>query len=200
MQWNKLIAEAQAACEVNDMATSYDRLVEALAYLEKFPQGEDYLVETLRPLTELLWISGHEAECLKYLVAQLSAEEKVFGPGSLETSVSLTRLSELHFKNKRFVEAEAYGRKSFAVLRKTYGDECLDVAIAAHILAVLHQTAGSFELAEKMYRRSLTGLTHLHADNNEISSVLTNYASLLRLLHRDEEADHLILCSHNSAA
>lgn len=200
MQWNKLISEAQAACEDNDISTAFNKLVEALCYLEKFPQGDDYLVETLRPLTELLWTSGRELEGIQYLTALLSAEEKLYGPGSLETNTSLTRLSELHFHESHYIEAAAYGRKSFAILQRTYGDDYLDVAKAGHILAVLHQSAGSLETAEALYKRSLASLTKVGADVNEISAVLTNYASLLRLLHRHEEADHLIQCSLNSAA
>jgi len=199
MQWNTLIDEAQAACEVNDLRLAFDKLVEALAYLEKFPQGELFMVETLRPLTEILWNNGDEDLCLTYLNAQLISEERLYGMGSLETNISLTRLSELHFKKSRFIEAEAYGRKSFTILQKSHGDDSMDVAIAAHILAVLHQTAGSYEAAEKMYKRSLSSLTRLRANHAEISAALANYASLLRVLHRDEEADHLLRCSASAA-
>ncbi|MBS1955812.1 MAG: tetratricopeptide repeat protein [Cyanobacteria bacterium SZAS-4] len=199
MQWNILIDEAQAACETNDLRLAQDKLVEALAYLEKFPQGDVFLVETLRPLTEILWSSGDDDLCLEYLVQQLHAEERLHGMGSLETNLSLTRLSESHFKASHFVEAEAYGRKSFFILQKAYGDDNLDVAIAGHILAVLHQAAGSYEASERMYKRSLSSLTRLRADQGEVTSTLANYASLLRLLHRDEEADHLLKCSASAA-
>lgn len=199
MQWNTLIDEAQTACETNDIQLAFGKLVEALAYLEKFPQGDVFLVETLRPLTEILWGNGDEALCLEYLVTLLQTEERLHGMGSLETNLSLTRLSELNFKRGRYIEAEAYGRKSFFILQKAIGDDCLDVAIAGHILAVLHQAAGNYESAEKMYKRSLSSLTRLRANSNEITSTLADYASLLRLLHRDEEAEHLIRCSASAA-
>ncbi len=199
MHWNILIDEAQAACEINDLQVARQKLVEALAYLEKFPQGDVFLVETLRPLTEILWNSGDDTICLDYLVQQLHAEERLHGMGSLETNLSLTRLSELHFKSSHFVEAEAYGRKSFFILQKACGDDNLDVAIAGHILAVLHQAAGSFEASERMYKRALSSLTRLRADNAEVTSTLANYSTLLRLLHRDEEADHLLRCSSSAA-
>lgn len=199
MHWNNLIAEAQAACEDNDLDLAYARLVDALEFLERCPLGDDYLVETLRPLTELLWGREQHDLCINYLVTQLHAEERYYGMGCLETNISLSRLSELHFKKGNFQQAEAYGRKSFVILLNAYGGDCLDVALAAHTLAVLHQAAGNFPQAERMYARSLSALTRLQADINEVSTVLLNYASLLRLLHRHEEADHLLKCSARAA-
>lgn len=59
-------------------------------------------------------------------------------------------------------------------------------------MALLHQTQEQFEEAESLYRKSLA-ITEkaLGRDSFSLISPLTNYASLLRQLQRNEEADAL---------
>jgi len=196
MTWSKLMSQAEQACDANNLVLAKMKLLEALDYLDKYTQSSDDVVETLRPLTELLWETKCESEAKPYLLRLLNAEEKVFGSGHLETAITLTRLSELYFKEGNYASAEKFGRKLYVVKQRAFGVHHPEVRTAARILAVLHQAAGSHEQAEVMYKQCLTELTKTYGpEHAEVQFILQNYASLLRLVHRDQEADHLMGCS-----
>jgi tetratricopeptide (TPR) repeat protein len=196
MSWLKLMSQAEEACEANNLVLAKAKLVEALDYLDKYTQNPKDIMETLRPLTELLWQSGQESVAKPYLLRLLDAEEKVFGSGHIEAATTLSRLSEVYFQEGSYANSEKFGRKHFVVKQRFYGPQHPEVQTAGRILAVLHQAAGNYEQAEVMYKQSLTELTKIYGpEHPEVHFVLQNYASLLRLLHREQEADHLMGCA-----
>jgi tetratricopeptide (TPR) repeat protein len=195
MSWTKLMEQADEACDANNLLLARAKLIEALDYLDKYAPGSKDVMETLRPLTELMWRMGAECEAKPYLMRLLNTEEKLFGIGDIETATTLCRLSEVCFKEGAYADSEKFGRKHFVVKQRYYGDNHSEVHSAGRILAVLHQAAGNYEQAEVMYKRALNDLTKNYgAESAEVQFVLQNYASLLRLLHRDQEADHMVGC------
>jgi tetratricopeptide (TPR) repeat protein len=196
MDWENLISKAEEARKEEHFEKSEKLLIRALESLDDCSKGDARVISILKTLSELQWQQGKFSKVAEYLSQLLYSEERAFGIGSRETTVTLKFLAEAHYNLKEYEKSQIYCRKMYAIKRKVYGDQNVEVFIDAHTLAVLYHTGGQYDLAEPLYKESIAVLTKQLGDNHEIvKSILSNYAGLLTNLHRNGEAEHLLQSS-----
>lgn len=194
MDWDGLVAKADEARKDGHFEKSEKLLTRALEFLANdCSKGDNRYISTLKRLSELLWQQHKFKNAAEYLAQLLYSQERAFGSGSIETTATLKLLAEAHYNLKEYEKSQIYCRKMYAIKRKIYGDQNLEVAMDAHTLAVLYHTGGQYDLAEPLYKDSISALTkQLGAHDEDLKVVMTNYAGLLTHLSRNHEADQLL--------
>ncbi len=93
-----------------------------------------------------------EEERLLKLAVQ---EAEKFGPSDPRLALSLSRLAESLYRQKKYTEAEPLLKRSLPIIEKVLGPEHADVATSLNVLADLYGSQGEYGVAEPLYRRSL---------------------------------------------
>jgi tetratricopeptide (TPR) repeat protein len=122
----------------------------------------------------------------------LAMRTKLFGPDHPVVAMSLTHLGELRTRQGRFAEAESLLNRALRIREKAYGTDNPAVAATIEDLALLRAAKGNHAAAEPLFRTSLEILERtMGKEHCELVLLLKHYATTLRALHRDDEADAL---------
>jgi len=108
------------------------------------------------------------------------------------TAQTLQCLALLLAQENRFPEAAEYAKRAFQIAQATLGEVGPSVASALGGIAFVEAKSGDFHDAEKHFGEALRMLREIGLDNSDVSCLLmTQYASVLRKLHKRAEAKDL---------
>jgi tetratricopeptide (TPR) repeat protein len=102
---------------------------------------------------------------------------------------SLEGLAEVLWLQHKYDEAEKNCEQLLKFYESNFGLENFQVATVANNLALLSQFQRNYGAAEKYFKRAIEIRTKLFGENHpDVLNVMANYANLLTLLSRPEEA------------
>lgn len=136
---------------------------------------------------------GKSSEAKKLGRRSLAILEKNYGTQDVKLIPVLDVIARLDYKEREYGAAEDTFKRILAIRQKSGGAESLETAEALLNLArVYHSKGGSNDKAEKFYRQALAIQEKTLGQNDKrIAATLENYAGLLFLLNRTEEATKL---------
>jgi tetratricopeptide (TPR) repeat protein len=136
-----------------------------------------------------------EAEVMWRRALKLAEE---FPKGDKRLSLTLDRLGEICFTEKRYTEAEPLFRRSLALRESTLGFEHPDVATSLTHLFTLCYVQGRFDDAEPLGRRVLTLYQKAFGEQHEyVAACLHNLAKLEHARGNFTEAEPLFIQALN---
>ena len=121
--------------------------------------------------------------CLAFWLAGCSNEEKRWE--------GLIAAGETAYQAGRYAEAE---KLFLAALKEAeeFGGQAPRLAVSLYNLAVVYRDLGSYAEAEPLFQRALLNFEKaLGPEHPDLATTLESYASLLRRMHRDAEAERL---------
>lgn len=119
-------------------------------------------------------------------------EAETLGENSPQLVTSLEGLAETYWIQRNYVMAAPLCRRLLRIYEANLGASHLNVSVIANNLAILYHFCRRYEDAERFYSLALgIKLQHLQQTHPDVSSLLTNYASLLTETGRKAEADNL---------
>jgi tetratricopeptide (TPR) repeat protein len=97
----------------------------------------------------------------------------------------------LYHAQVNYRDAEPLFQRALAIREKALGPEHLDVATSLNNLALVYQAQGKYADAEPLYKRSLEILEKAAGPPQRVTTVLANYAALLKKTGRGTEAKEM---------
>jgi tetratricopeptide (TPR) repeat protein len=196
MSWDEFISNAQSSMEAGRMDEAAHYFKKALDIAtRRYGRTDDKVLATLEMLADCLiaYKRGYKAKPHLEMLADILTAK--YGMSSLELVEPLKKLFAIDLEEENFSSAEKVGRKLLHIQETNYGSNHLTVGDISQKLAELYEKASKYDAAEAHYKKALMAkakiLGNLHPDTIEI---LEKYSSLLRLMHRDDEARHLRDC------
>ena len=165
----------------------------ALAIREKSLGKEHVLVAT--SLINLAWIyirqeKYEDAELL--LKRALVIRKKTFGLAHPLTANSLEQLAILYESQGRLDEAESLYKNALEINERALGAEHLDTTNIRYSLAVLYDSQGRCEDAKPLFEQTLAIYEKTFGqDHRSVARLLGHYASSLRAIGKESEAEKL---------
>ena len=129
------------------------------------------------------------AEAEPLLQRSLVIREKILGPEHLDTVGSLRILALLYSQQGKYAEAEPFYQRALAIIEKMRGREHQELVPTLSDLALLYYQQGKYAEAEPFFQRALSIAEK--APDPALTSILENYAALLRKTDRRDEAAEL---------
>ncbi|MDP3506897.1 MAG: tetratricopeptide repeat protein [Candidatus Melainabacteria bacterium] len=112
---------------------------------------------------------------------------------------TLDGLTEAFRKQGKFRQAEKYARRLLDICRELNGNDHLKSAVAAHNLAIIYHMQQKYGQAEPLYKQALTIKTRILGPSEPaVIQLLHSYSELLKMTHRDAEAENLIRCAQSA--
>ena len=116
----------------------------------------------------------------------------MLGADHPELALTLNNLAELYRIQARFDEALPLYNRALEIDRRSLGQEHPNVALGLNNLALLHYDRGAYVEAEALLHQALAIEEQaLGADHPDLINTIENYAVVLRVLRRHEEAAQL---------
>jgi esterase/lipase superfamily enzyme len=108
------------------------------------------LVELLCNLGEFAAQSGEDPAAVQYYSRALALQESLQGPDHPDLVPTLTALTALHLKAKRYSDAAALEQRILAIERKAYGEQNESVLSSLHKLRDIYVAANDGEAAARI--------------------------------------------------
>jgi tetratricopeptide (TPR) repeat protein len=123
----------------------------------------------------------------------LSTFIEMVGEEHPHTVMAKMKLGDHYYENAQYLKCKPY---YIAVLEKhtqIYGPETIEAAMATHKLALLYHALEQYDKAEPLYIEALRVLRIERGDyHQDVLVVLKDYATMLQMMNRDEEAQELL--------
>lgn len=201
------IADTPDIIEARRLSTEVVKLYGAKKFDEALPLAEravrlretalnpeHHLVATALNNVMMIQIErGKISEAKKLGRRALEILEKNYGKEDVKLIPVLEIIARLDHKDREFGTAEDAFKRVLAIRQKSSGAESLETAEALLNLARLyHSKGGSNDKAEKLYQQALAIQEKTLGQNDKrIAATLKDYALLLFLMNRPEEATKL---------
>ncbi len=160
--------------------------------LSAWPPDADHRIHRAGALSALGSIyarTGALEQSAQYYATALAALEEEFGFDHPRLIPDLTNFGLLELKRNRYAEAEAHARRACKISAATIGDQHVDWANAAMILADSLTAQSRTQEAGQLYERAVPLLGRLLGSENEsYGHALRSYAKFLRQTKRPREA------------
>lgn len=200
--WSELLIKAAAAQKDGNTQGALAFMQSALRLAERYSAIDDYpLTCTLETLIRL----HARLETLNLAQSHIDQLAKItskkFGMNSLQMVYCLNRQAEVAFDEDNLLKAAHICKQVLHIQKINCGLEHLDTAVTTARLAVVYHTLGRHQEAEPLYKEALkVMIRHVDWTDPQVLGVLHSYAELLKRLHRDSEANHLLKCAELSLA
>jgi non-specific serine/threonine protein kinase/serine/threonine-protein kinase len=125
------------------------------------------------------------------LVRSLELRQSNLGRGDPAISESLTSVGMLRHRQGRYEEAEGFLKEAVANLERAGQSESRAIALVEVKLGFVLKDLNKLEEAELRYAHSIKVLRAVPIQDTELANALSNYALVLRLAGRTEEAEPL---------
>ena len=191
--WEALVLQGLGITysEMGDTARAEPLLRRALIQFEVANGGLMHYAATLLSLGTLYAQEGKPALAEDAFNRALKASEGSAGDDALSAQ-ALEALALLLARENRFEEAAEHAKRSFQIAEAGFGQASPSVASALGAIAFVEQKSGDFHAAEQHFGQALEMLRENGFDDSDASFLLkTQYASILRKLHRRAEAKDL---------
>ncbi|MBX9669108.1 MAG: tetratricopeptide repeat protein [Candidatus Obscuribacterales bacterium] len=144
---------------------------------------EDTIEDAEKALAEERFSSAQEA---LFRAMELAYE---FGEADNRFVYTLDKLAECLWYQGQLDEAENYCKQLIRIHESVLDEDPINISSFFNNLALLKHAARSFNEAEKYYRRALKGKERgLGANHPDVLRIKSNYADMLRVMGRDEDA------------
>ncbi|MBN2385103.1 serine/threonine protein kinase [bacterium] len=162
----------------------------ALAIEEKV-LGPDHpsLAITLQNIAGLYVKQGQYDQGIPLYLRALAIREHAFGPDHQLAAQTLALLSWAYFKQGLFEKAQLLTERALEIREQTYPAGHAWITILIQRLAWIYREMKQYEKSEELFQRALT-IYQTQPDQEPEWQIeaLTEYATLLRMLKRDQEA------------
>jgi non-specific serine/threonine protein kinase/serine/threonine-protein kinase len=162
----------------------------ALAIKERI-NGPDHpsVARTANNLANLYKDQKNYAMAEPYYRRALRIREAALGPDHPDVGWSLGDLGILFREKGDFATAEPLFQRALAVFERSTGEASYGAAWTLGDLGILERERGNYESAERYFQRAIASFEgSLGTDHVDLAECLDNYAQLLGMMGRDEEA------------
>jgi len=143
----------------------------------------------LYSLAQLREDHGKSEEAYVLYKRALKIEEKTLGSEHPDIASRLYMLARLREEQGNYEEAIQMEQRALNIYENNQGTEPQYITSVLSYLAKLYQAQNDYEQAELYYQRALSmAEQELGADHSDTSKTLRGYATLLRILQREDEA------------
>ncbi|HEY9773993.1 MAG TPA: tetratricopeptide repeat protein [Planktothrix sp.] len=151
--------------------------------------------ESFRTSAERAESLGKLEHAESYWYAALEQAETEFSMTDPRATSTLESLSEILFRQGKYGPAIPVVIKTMEIFEESLGPQHSDVGVLCNNLAMLHHLQGTYDEAEKHYKRAMDIQTKALGGNHpELANLLANYSDLLIKMHRQSEAEHMRAC------
>ena len=180
--------------DMDDYINAEKLLKRALNVMEQaFGTDHIQVTQSLMYLGYLYSITERYDEAEQVYKRALAIKETEYGPEHSDLADILNGLGHVLDKMRQFPGAEKYFLRALDICEKNPGVNPYALADALHNLgAVYFRGLGANEKAEGYFKRALEIEKEVYGeDSEEMKETIENYAELLRVLGREEEAETL---------
>ncbi len=139
-------------------------------------------------LADLYRIKGFYGRSEELNKHALDIKEKILKVDDPSIAVSLINLATVYFSQGDYDKARPLFERALRIKERNFGKEHFEVAAVLNNLAELHSIKGLYDNAELFYIRAIKILEANAPNNPNLVSGIVNYASMLEVTGRDEEA------------
>jgi tetratricopeptide (TPR) repeat protein len=186
-----LSARGTALGDAGKLAEAVAALTEARALVTKAlgPKHPITLDAEFRALRTLEGSPVTVARRLALARELIDKTAEVFGPDHPQLGLVLSRAGLYQGTSGRFAASQPLIERSIAIAETTFGRSSLRAAVALNVRAVIEESQGHLDEAERDYQRVLAiRRQHLEPDNPLVAHALANLSIITRLRGRLEEA------------
>ena len=194
-QWQPLFSSASTDFEKGDWTGAESKLSKALIFAENFGVVDNRLCMTLQFLADALLKQDKHQQAVPYFERVHQIKIKQLGLNNTTVAESANNLARCHYYYGNFDAAEKAAVECTKIYEEIMGPDDLTVATCLGNIGMLYRINKRLADAENAYKRCLTIRTKKQGgDHPDTIKLLQNYASLLRDMHREDEAEHLQAC------
>ena len=194
--WQPLFDSAKIAFNKGDWSDAEAKLVKAADYADNFGEKDSRLCITLELLADALLKQDKHQRAVPYFERVHAIKIDQLGRHSTTVAESANNLARCHYYYGNFEAAEKAAIECTKIYEEMMGPDDLTVATCLGNIGMLYRLIKRPGDAENAYKRCLTIRTKKQgADHPDTIKLLQNYASLLRDMHREDEAEHLQACA-----
>lgn len=190
LTWEWFNEKAKLVSEKGDYAGAEVYLMEALKKAEEFGSQDPRLLNNLTNLTGIYQKQGKFTEAEPLLKLVLTIYEMKQDADGL--SASLNNLAGIYQRQGRFAEAESLFKRSLAIHLKKAGLSNAEMISVQNNLAALYIVQKKYPEAEQVLKGAIDTVKKSKGTVPLMINLLGNYASLLQLMNRNEEAERVI--------
>ncbi len=174
-----------------------DLYLDALAIKRQSVGPEHFEVSlVINNIGALYWRQGRYADAEPYYRQALDLKIKTLGEEHSRVAISMSNVGEVWWKLGRLDEAEPMLRRALEIQGRTLGEDHLDRGFPLHALAMLNREREQFTEAETLFAEVFALRTkHAEADDPDLQDTRREYAALLEMLGRGEEARKILASS-----
>jgi len=193
--WDDARKLAEEFCLAGNWEEAEKHWFQAMKVAEPLGENDPRYAYSLEKLGESFLNQKKYQDAEPVLLRAHTLKLKILGEEHLSLATSLNNLSKLYYYQSRYEQAESLAKQFISLIETNLGTEHADVACGVHNLATLYHVNGRFDLAEAQYIRALEICRKtLGNDHPNTVKLLKSYATLLKSVHRDEEAEHIDAC------
>ncbi|MGC9972841.1 MAG: tetratricopeptide repeat protein [Bryobacteraceae bacterium] len=162
----------------------------ALALLDS-RNSEDWItLVVVNKLAAYYTVQERHTEAEPHLWRALELRRRLQGPDHPKVAMALDKLAQLYRKQRKFARAEPLFRLSLFIQEASLGRRHPDFIQTLNDLAELYYAEGMFTEAEPLFKFSLAAFEQaLGSEHPHIADRLEHYASILRTLRRNQDAE-----------
>jgi tetratricopeptide (TPR) repeat protein len=199
LSWDQYREMAEQATSQGKFADAEAMWVAALGCVENgyhfSPLKSNLLITSLRGLAEVSCALRKFEQAEKLYARCLLVAESTYGPRHPEVIKTLAAIASTYYNQGKFAEAEPHCWRLLELCESKAHPDDEQVGLILGSLATLYHAQGDYKKAEPFYQKALAMRTKsLGAAHPEVVAMLSKYANLLGMTHREEEAEHLREC------
>lgn len=170
-------------------AEAEELLLTALDQTESLAPDDVRHATTRTTLADLYLAQARHGEAEVLYRQALAVMELVLGPDHLDLASHLVTMAEFYIDQGVYSEAEPLYERAVAIVEAALGREHPDVGTALAGLGSVYYNQGFLPEAEPLFERSLVIFEAvLEPDDVRLANVLEDYAALLRVTDRGQQA------------
>jgi len=196
IRWQPLFTGAMTSFDKGDWADAQTKLSAALEFAQIFGETDDRLCRTLQALADTLLKQDKHQQAVPHFERVHNIKIALLGKNHLTVAESANNLARCHYYYGNFEGAEKSAVECTKIYEEVMGPDDLTVATCLGNIGMLYRLNKRPADAENAYKRCLNIRTKKQGgDHPDTIKLLQNYASLLRDMHREDEAEHLQACA-----
>jgi len=194
--WQPLFESAKVSYDKGDWQDAELKLTRALEAAITFGENDNRHCRTLEAMADTLLRQDKHQQAVPLFERVHKIKITVLGRKNATVAESANNLARCHYYGGNFAAAEKAAIECTNIYEDLMGPEDLTVATCLSNIGMLYRLIKRPADAENAYKRCLSIRTKKQgADHPDTIKLLQSYASLLRDMHREDEAEHLQACA-----
>jgi len=194
MNWQTQMNSADSAVAQGNLPVAEYLYWEALKLAEAFGANSPQLVDTAERLGNVLLRQSKfdEAEDLLLRLAEIVGSNRAMP--ATRSANTLLKLAEVYYSQGKYDRAEPFAMRALQSYEQSLGVHHPETVRVSGNVAYVFHALQKYPQAEELYQRAIALKTKSNKYDSEAMNLMSSYASLLRELHRDGEAEHILRC------